>query len=403
MKEIKIPGAVAEVMEVLHQNGEEAYIVGGCVRDSIMGKVPKDWDITTSATPEQMKCIFPKTVDTGIKHGTITVLHQHEAIEITTFRVDGTYEDHRRPKEVSFTKSLKEDVARRDFTVNAMAYSKESGLMDFFEGQADLAKHKIRCVGKAEERFEEDALRMMRAVRFAAALNFEIEKETAAAIVVKKDLIKAVSQERIRIEFIKTLDSDHAGYLAYFVKYGLAAHFLPEINLPAEESDSFYDKLHRLPAGLTRLAFLMQRLGTGEEAAKKAKRILKRMTFDNHTIQVVRSVIEYGDDNIVEDAYSVRCLLSKLGEEAARIAIWIAWVNGRISLQVGEELISEALDKPLGIKDLAVNGRDLLELGLQQGEELGNCLEELLQYVLQFPDENQKEVLLKRASQHCKK
>ena len=173
-----IPEKVEIIIRELMAQGFEAYAVGGCVRDSILGRVPGDWDITTSARPEQVKRIFSRTVDTGIEHGTVTVLMDKDAFEVTTYRVDGEYEDHRHPKEVTFTASLEEDLKRRDFTINAMAYNPETGIVDIFEGIEDLKRKKIRCVGNPRERFDEDALRILRAIRFSAQLGFEIDEAT---------------------------------------------------------------------------------------------------------------------------------------------------------------------------------------------------------------------------------
>lgn len=395
MIEIKIPPAVEEILNVFYEHGEEAYIVGGCVRDSIMGKKPKDWDITTSATPLQIKAFFPKTVDTGIKHGTVTVLHKKEAIEVTTFRVDGQYEDHRRPKTVNFTKSLKEDVARRDFTVNAMAYAPQTGLIDYFQGQADLKKKCIRCVGRAEERFEEDALRMMRAIRFAAALDFQIEADTARAIRTKKRLIQAVSQERIRIEFVKTLYSEHPEYLGYFEKYGLMPFFLPEISLPTESESFFYQVLRRIPAeGLARLSAFFGCLGNGKETAAQVKKILKRMTFDNHSLSVVTSVVKQGGLVWQKDDYFFRKCLSQFGAEVTEILLEIGAAKGQFSMSEMAEYLERAKTAPLNITDLAINGRDLIALGMDEGKAIGHSLKLLLEVVLQEPEKNTKDQLI---------
>lgn len=393
LNRINIPVAVAEVLATLQAGGEQAYIVGGCVRDSIMGKEPKDWDITTSALPQRVKELFPRTVDTGIKHGTVTVLHRREAIEVTTFRVDGQYEDHRHPKEVSFTESLKEDVARRDFTVNAMAYSPQRGVIDYFGGQEDLQNGLIRCVGKAEERFEEDALRMLRAVRFAAALHFQIEPATAAAVEQKKELLRAVSQERIRVEFVKTLASDYPEYVSYFACYGLSAYFLPELELPFEPDAIFYQRLKALtPTGLERLAYLFY--AGGELPAQTVKRILRRLTFDNRTVEIVTAVVAHRDLTIRLEDYFFRCRLSVLGEEVFAILLQLAAIDGKLSLPEAEQYLARAKCQPVRMADLAVNGRDIMALGIGEGKQVGECLNRLLDAVLQNPAVNTKEQLL---------
>lgn len=206
---LEIPKNAEIILHILEKAGYEAYVVGGCVRDSILGRSPDDWDITTSAKPEQVKALFHRTVDTGLQHGTVTVLMEKEGYEVTTYRVDGEYEDGRHPKEVTFTASLKEDLKRRDFTINAMAYNPSSGLVDLFGGLEDIERKIIRCVGDPLERFTEDALRIMRAVRFSAQLGFTIEEETRKALKVLAPNLKHVSAERIQVELVKLLMSPH--------------------------------------------------------------------------------------------------------------------------------------------------------------------------------------------------
>lgn len=227
---LTIPEKVEFIINKLETAGFEAYAVGGCVRDSILGRKPDDWDITTSAKPEQVKALFRRTVDTGLQHGTVTVMIDKEGFEVTTYRVDGEYEDGRHPKEVTFTASLEEDLKRRDFTINAMAYNTSSGLVDMFGGLEDIKKKIIRCVGNPLERFTEDALRIMRAVRFSAQLGFEIEKETKAALSVIAPNLKNVSAERIETELVKLLVSPHPDYLRTAWETGITKEFLPEFD-----------------------------------------------------------------------------------------------------------------------------------------------------------------------------
>ena len=225
-----IPKQAASIIQTLSSHGYEAFVVGGCVRDSILGKTPSDWDITTSARPEQVKALFAKTIDTGIKHGTVTVMMDKVGYEVTTYRIDGTYEDHRRPNDVTFTTSLREDLMRRDFTINAMAYNDADGLIDLFGGMDDLENKVIRCVGQAKDRFEEDALRMLRAVRFAGQLNFRIEHSTREAIAACCENIRDVSAERIQMELLKLLISGHPEILKEAYSTGLTAVFFPEFD-----------------------------------------------------------------------------------------------------------------------------------------------------------------------------
>ena len=242
---IEIPTGAAYILQQLNKHGYEAYIVGGCVRDSLLGKQPNDWDITTSAKPEEVKAIFHRTIDTGIQHGTVTVLvdreilddgrgspasHTDYAFEVTTYRVDGVYTDHRRPESVCFTASLEEDLKRRDFTINAMAYNPEQGVIDIFGGQEDLEKGIIRCVGEASERFDEDALRILRAVRFAAQLDFVIEDQTREAMRDQAKFLKDISAERICTELTKMIVSKHPERLEEAYELGLTNIFLPEFD-----------------------------------------------------------------------------------------------------------------------------------------------------------------------------
>ena len=210
---IALPQDVAFIIHKIEKAGFEAFAVGGCIRDSLLSRTPNDWDITTSALPEQVKALFPHTIDTGIKHGTVTVMCHHVGYEVTTYRIDGEYEDGRHPKQVVFTPSLIEDLKRRDFTINAMAYNDSRGLVDAFEGQQDLQKGVIRAVGEPEKRFSEDALRIMRAVRFAAQLGYTIEEETEAAMCRLSDTLTKISAERIQVELVKLLVSDHPGHM----------------------------------------------------------------------------------------------------------------------------------------------------------------------------------------------
>lgn len=228
MKTIHLPEAVQEIIHTLNRAGFEAYIVGGCVRDSLLGREPKDWDITTSARPEEVKALFPHTFDTGIKHGTVTVRRGGASYEVTTYRVDGNYTDHRRPDQVAFSSNLREDLLRRDFTINAMAYHPEHGLVDLYQGLEDLERGTIRCVGNAADRFQEDALRMLRALRFSAQLGFSIDPVTYQAIGILKALIRHVSWERIRDEMTKILISDHPEVLRQAYDTGLTQYILPE-------------------------------------------------------------------------------------------------------------------------------------------------------------------------------
>ena len=244
MRNIKIemPQAVKEIIERLESAGYEAFAVGGCVRDAVLGRVPADWDITTSAMPEEVKGLFSRTIDTGIQHGTVTVMKDHVGYEVTTYRIDGEYEDARHPKEVSFTSNLVEDLKRRDFTINAMAYNDRVGIVDEFDGIEDLEKGIIRCVGEAKDRFGEDALRMLRAVRFSAQLGFKIDETTKEAINELAPNLEKISAERIQAELVKLLVSDHPEYLRAAYETGITAVVLPEFDdiMKQEQNDAFH-------------------------------------------------------------------------------------------------------------------------------------------------------------------
>ena len=232
---IHLPEDVKAILHTLQEAGYEAYAVGGCIRDSLLGRRPDDWDITTSAKPQETKALFGKTIDTGIQHGTVTVMRHGRGYEVTTYRVDGEYEDGRHPKEVTFTASLKEDLRRRDFTVNAMAYNEKDGLVDLFGGRQDLEQKIIRCVGEANERFEEDALRIMRAVRFSAQLGFSIEERTKEAIRGHAERLRQVSAERIQVELTKLVISPNPDFLRIAWETGITAVVLPEFDRLMEQ------------------------------------------------------------------------------------------------------------------------------------------------------------------------
>ena len=234
MIQIQIPEKAKYIIETIQNAGFEAYVVGGCVRDSILGRCPEDWDITTSARPEQVKQLFRRTIDTGIQHGTVTVMLDKEGFEVTTYRVDGKYEDSRHPKEVTFTPNLEEDLKRRDFTINAMAYNETEGLIDIFGGLKDIEAKLIRCVGNPEERFGEDALRIMRAIRFSAQLGYEIHEDTEAAIRKLAPTLQKISAERIQVELTKLLVSPHPDTLREAYDMGVTKVILPEFDAMME-------------------------------------------------------------------------------------------------------------------------------------------------------------------------
>ena len=321
---IHLPEEVKVILHTLQGAGCEAYAVGGCIRDSLLGRTPDDWDITTSARPEETKALFGKTIDTGIQHGTVTVMRHGRGYEVTTYRVDGEYEDGRHPKEVTFTASLEEDLKRRDFTVNAMAYNEEDGLVDLFGGRQDLERKIIRCVGEANERFEEDALRIMRAVRFSAQLGFTIEERTKEAIRGHADRLRQVSAERIQVELTKLVTSPNPDFLRIAWETGITAVVLPEFDRLMEQPQNnphhcFSVGEHTLhamravrPDKCLRLAMLLHDVakplclttdeagidhfhGHAQKGERIAAQILKRLRYDNHTTELVSRLVKWHD------------------------------------------------------------------------------------------------------------
>ena len=429
---LNIPSGAEIILNTLEQNGYEAYVVGGCVRDSILNRKPEDWDITTSAKPEQVKRIFRRTVDTGIEHGTVTVLIGKDGFEVTTYRVDGLYEDGRHPKEVTFTSRLEEDLKRRDFTINAMAYNDDERLVDAFGGMRDLNYHLIRCVGDPKERFSEDALRILRAVRFSAQLAFPIEPETAEAIKSLAPNLEKISAERIQAELVKLLVSDHPERIQDACELGITKVVLPEWddmvgvkqNTPHHKYDVAAHTVHALQNvkndKVLRLTMLFHDMGkpvmkTTDENGRDhfkghaiaseqiAKTVMKRLKFDNDTIRKVTKLVAYHDYRMEPTGANVRRAMHEIGVElfpyylAVRLADTKAQSSyerrGKLEniIQI-RELYRNALRNKecVTLKDLAVTGTDLINLGIAPGKELGTLLNELLDMVIEDPAWNQK-------------
>ena len=443
MFKIQIPESVRFIIQTIEQAGFEAYAVGGCVRDSILGRIPDDWDITTSAKPEEIKQLFKHTVDTGIQHGTVTVLIKKECYEVTTYRIDGEYEDSRHPKEVNFTSLLSEDLRRRDFTINAMAYNEERGIVDLFGGQEDLRSGIIRCVGNPEERFSEDALRIMRAVRFSAQLGYEIEENTCRAIKKLSHTLERISVERIQVELVKTLISAHPEYILKMYELGLTKVFLPEFDkmmVTPQNNEHYCDAvgMHTVevlkavkPNKIARIAALLHDIAKPEvrsaddggtdhfmdhskAGSEMARKVLRRLRFDNDTIQKVSLLILYHDFGSaagVTPAFS-RMLIHKvqldnfpflLDIKRADVLAQSEWQRSE-KLEKVETLrryYQEVLDRGLcvSLKDLAVSGNDLIKAGMKPGQELGKVLERMLEVVLEDPDMNEKTKLLALAKE----
>lgn len=434
---IELPDKVNIIIHTLQSHGYEAYAVGGCVRDSILGRAPEDWDITTSAMPEETKALFSHTFDTGIAHGTITVLLDREGFEVTTYRVDGKYEDSRHPSEVTFVRNLKEDLLRRDFTINAMAYNEKDGLVDIFGGMEDIEAEIIRCVGDAKARFSEDALRILRGVRFAAQLGFEIEDGTREGMRLLAPTLEKISAERIQAELMKLLLSPRPDMLREAWKLGITKEFLPEFDLAmATEQETPH---HRYTVGehilhtlqnirsdrVLRLVMLLHDLGKpevktidehgvahfkghAEKSREIVRKVLKRLKFDNATLQSVEKLVYYHDYRMPVTRKNVRRAMNKIGEELFPLYLEVrrADVLAQSMYQQQEKLADidgvevlyqeiVAAGQCVTLKDLAVTGKDLIAAGIEPGKQIGETLNRLLDLVIETPSLNTKETLLK--------
>ncbi len=377
------------IIEILEDAGYEAYAVGGCVRDVLLGRDPQDWDITTSASPEEISACFLRTFDTGIKHGTVSVRLYGHTYEVTTYRVDGDYADHRRPDSVTFTSSLREDLARRDFTINAMAFHPERGLVDLFEGQKDLARRVVRCVGVPADRFEEDALRMLRALRFAAYLSFDIDPATYAAVAEKAPLMRFISRERIAEEMNKILLSAHPDRMAAVWETGLMPYCLPQF----DGTDFPFESLSEVPAvRVLRWAMLLRRLSEDE-----SNLALRELKFDNDTRLRVARIARYREETLPTEPGPMRHFLHELGPRYFEELYAVRRALGTENEASYAQYLAQR-DCPLEIRDLAVGGRDLMEQGIS-GPAVGAVLSALLERVLDEPGLNRRESLLELSAE----
>lgn len=438
---IRIPEMAGQIIETIEEAGFEAYTVGGCVRDSILGREPQDWDITTSARPEQVKALFPRCIDTGIQHGTVTVMMGREGFEVTTYRVDGKYEDGRHPKEVYFTPSLEEDLKRRDFTVNAMAYNPRQGLVDIFGGREDMKAGVLRCVGDSRERFLEDALRIMRAVRFSAQLGYRIEEDTREGIRQLSENLRHISAERIQAELVKLICSPHPDFLRDAYELGVTRVFFPEFDKAMETPQEHPHHcfcvgehiLHSMKAvradRVLRLAVLFHDLGKPQTlerdekgithfhghaavSAELAGKILKRLKFDNDTSALVQKLVFYHDygNDCKPDMRAVRRAVNKIGTKAfpGLFEVKRADILAQSDycrqeklerLKCWQEMYDRVMEEQqcVSLKELAVSGSDLIAEGMKPGKEVGRVLQQLLELVLEDPKCNTRERLLQEA------
>ena len=438
---MQVPEKVNFIINTLIEHGFEAYAVGGCVRDTILNRDPGDWDITTSANPEEVKKLFRRTIDTGIEHGTVTVMMNKEGFEVTTYRIDGEYEDNRHPKNVEFTTNLVEDLKRRDFTINAMAYNDRNGLVDVFGGLDDLKEKVIKCVGNPEDRFDEDALRILRAVRFSAQLGFRIEENTTKAIAKKAEKLKNISAERIRVELNKLLLSDEPSKLFIAYETGITKIIFPEfdamLNTNQNNPHHCYNVgIHALKAveevgkdHILRWTMLLHDIakplvrttstdgidhfyGHVEKSASLAKLILRRLKFDNDTTNKVVRLIRYHDYQFHLTSTDMRHAIYTIGEDIMEYLFEVKKADilaqnpkthqdKLTHLEEAQKIYHriKANKDCVNLKSLAINGSDLLQLGFKPGKIMGDVLNQLLKRVLEEPSMNNREQLLELAKQ----
>lgn len=437
--DIAISHGARNILNALERAGYEAYIVGGAVRDSLMGKIPSDYDIATNAKPKEVKGVFSKTIDTGLKHGTVTVIENKIGYEVTTYRQESGYQDMRHPDSVRYVNSLERDMSRRDFTINAMAYSPDRGFVDKFGGREDIEKKVIRCVGEPVTRFKEDALRMLRAVRFAACLGFELSPDVVTAIKKCAVLIKNVSSERIREEMNKILISDHPGRIKLLYETGLMKYIIPELcqcfltqqnnkyhiynvgdhiisaveNTPNDLILRWAALLHDVgkPCSLSRdNAGINHFYGHHRESVRIANDVLHKLRMDNESISDILILIENHDVRIDVHAAAVKRMLARTGEELFLKLLLLQEADNRAKNQ---KFLDDKLSKlhavydqcqriiaerqPYLVSHLAINGKDLIRLGYKTGREIGDTLKFLLDEVIIDPSLNTRDYLIKRA------
>lgn len=444
---IEIPSGANEIIHNLQNNGYEAFLVGGCVRDSILGRPIHDYDITTSATPYEMMKVFKdkRIIETGLQHGTITIVIDDKPYEVTTYRIDGNYSDSRRPDKVTFTKSLEEDLKRRDFTINAMAYNDEVGLVDPFNGMEDIKYHKIQCVGKPEDRFAEDALRILRAIRFASQLSFVLEPNTDYVLHKMYQNLENISVERINSEFCKIAVS--SDFCVQMVLYGdVLSLFIPEIkdmfdfqqNNPYHIYDVWNHTVHAVQAYecdcepdlnprdlITSLAVFFHDIGKphcyqdgedgirhfkghGRVSADMTDTIMKRLRFDNDTREKVVELVYYHDATFEVGKKYIKRWLNKIGEDQFRRLLNVRRADIKAQADINQEtrlqkidnieyILEEVLqdDECFSLKDLAVNGKDVMDTMLiKSGKEVGYWLNEILTRVIDGRLKNDREDLI---------
>ena len=437
---ISIPENVNSLLTKLNNSGFEAYVVGGCVRDSLLGIEPNDWDITTSAKPDEIKSVFSdyQLIEVGEKHGTIAVVIDYTPYEITTYRLDGVYSDNRRPDSVSFTDKLEEDLSRRDFTVNAMAYNDEEGLVDPFNGELDLQYKALRCVGDPDKRFNEDALRILRALRFASTYNLSIEGSTSNSIVRNRLLLNNISAERIQSEFSKMLCGDNINFILRRYKDVIAV-FIPEIvaTFECEQNTPHHNKnvwRHTTAAvsniennRTLRMTMFMHDIGkplarrtdsSGRDhfkghnhfSAVLAKNALERLKYPTKFIEDVVTLIEYHDVRFSDNKKKIKHVLNNIGivnfERLLKVQKADILSQSKYKREIKLQNLDLAYDtyktiienkECYSLKSLDINGSDLIHLGITEGKIIGDILERLLDGVIDGTFENDNVLLKKEA------
>lgn len=373
---LNIPQYVKKVVDTLNKNGYEAYVVGGAVRDTLLGQSPDDWDVTTNAMTEDVKKCFDRHFDTGIKHGTVTVLVDKKPVEVTTYRIDGEYKDNRRPESVSFTCDIKDDLKRRDFTINAMAYNHIDGIVDLFGGVDDLKNKILRCVGDADTRFKEDALRILRAIRFAIRLGFTIDDQTFDSIKSNCRLLENISGERIRTELMKMLETSDDLHLLF--ESGVAEAIFPEIEFEYVTLNVPCDRELKLAALLYNVT--------------NARPFFNRLKFDNKTKFNVLGILQCCYENVEETDYGIKKILSKYGVELFEKSLVVMQCYGK-DVKKLKEIFNEVKMHPYCTKDLAITGNDIIKLGIT-GKDVGKIMNHMLDVVMKNPSLNSKKELL---------
>lgn len=440
---MQLPICVEKALSRINQSGYDAYVVGGCVRDILRGVTPADWDICTAASPQTIQNLFEDVpcILTGLQHGTVTVVMDGSPLEITTYRTEGSYTDSRHPDQVFFGCSLTEDLSRRDFTINSMAYHPQQGLVDPFEGREDLKKGILRCVGKAEQRFREDPLRILRGLRFASCFGFSFEEETAKALKKERNGLTKVSGERVREELNRLL----LGKNVLQVLLNFSSTFvtiMPELSptIGFEQHNRYhcytvYEHLARAVASsenhlTVRLALLLHDVGkpscfTQDEqnnghfyahakiSEQYAEIILNRLRYDRKTIERVCQLIHYHDATIEVEERNVKRWLNRLGEDCFRELLMVkkgdacalneSVISERLQAIEQLSLLSERVIREaqcFTLKDLAVNGKDLLAMGIPSGKYMGELLKTLLEKVIDGEIANERDVLLEYAREN---